>query len=256
MASRPTSGKTPNPGEDGSESLNPASVAKAAAASAKPDDPRGKIVEALLDLLAGRRWADVGLADIAEKAGVSLVELRGLFPSKGAILAGFVRQVDLDVLNHDTKDMADEPVRERLFDVLMRRFEAMAPHREALRSVREGLMVDPMGAAAMNQVAVSSMQWMLAAAGVPESGPLGAARAQGLVLILGRVFETFLNDPDEGLSRTMKALDEELRRAEGWARRADDLGRMAAPFRDAFERVLGRGSGRSAGGDDGAASAA
>ena len=175
MARRPTSGETPGPNELGSESLNPADAAKAAAEKAV--DPREKIVAALLDMLAVRRWADIGLNDIAEKSGVTLVELRKLFPSKGSILAGFVRQIDLEVLGHDVKDMADEPVRERLFDVLMRRFEALAPHREALRSVREGLMADPMGAAAMNQVSVSSMQWMLAAAGVQESGPLGAARA-------------------------------------------------------------------------------
>ncbi|MDR4307363.1 TetR/AcrR family transcriptional regulator [Chelatococcus sambhunathii] len=221
--------------------------------SPKPADPRGKIVEALLELLAHRRWNDIGLADIAARADISLAELRGLFPSKGAILAGFLRQVDLEVLDHDVKDMAQEPARERLFDVLMRRFEALAPHREALRAVRDGLRTDPMGAAALNQVAVSSMQWMLAAAGIPESGPLGLARAQGLLLVLARVFDTFLNDPDEGLARTMKALDEELRRAEKVARVADDVGRITAPFRDVFDRVLGRGkSGRD---DDTAAAA-
>lgn len=234
--------------------ISPEGVTPAPAPAAKPADPREAIVAALLDLLAVRRWADIGLSDIAAASGVSLAELRGFFPSKGAILAGFVRQIDLDVLKHEAKDLADEPVRERLFDVLMRRFEALAPHREALRNVRDGLRVDPMGAAAMNQLAVSSMQWMLAAAGVPEAGPVGTARAQGLVLIVARVFETFLNDPDEGLSRTMKALDEELRRAESWARRADDLARIAAPVREAVERMFGRA--RRAPKDDDVASAA
>ena len=31
-------------------------------------------------------------------------------------------------------DMAEEPARERLFDVLMRRLEALAPYKEAIRS--------------------------------------------------------------------------------------------------------------------------
>ena len=220
----------------------------------KPADPRDRIVDALLGLLARRRWGEIGLSDVAREADVSLAKLREMFPSKGAILAGFVRRVDLDVLGHDVKDMAGEPARERLFDVLMRRFEALKPHRDALRTVREGLRVDPMGAAAMNQVAVSSMQWMLAAAGVQEAGPIGTARAQGLVLVVARVFDTFLNDPDEGLARTMKALDEELRRAEKVARAADDVGRIAAPFRDAVERILGRAGGRRSG-DDAAAAA-
>ena len=216
----------------------------------KAADPREAIVAALLELLATRRWNDIGLSDIAGAAGVSLAELRALFPSKGAILAGFLRKVDLDVLDHDVKDMAEESARERLFDVLMRRFEALAPHREALRAVRDGLRTDPLGAAAINQVAVSSMQWMLAAARIPESGPLGLARAQGLLLVLSRVFDTFLNDPDEGLARTMKALDEELRRAEKMVRVAGDVGRITAPFRDALDRVFGRKPPRS---DDAAA---
>ncbi|WP_020185990.1 hypothetical protein [Methylopila sp. 73B] len=216
------------------------------ASSAKPSkaepgpDPRDKAIDALFSLLAERPWGEIGLHDLAERAGIGLADLRGLFPSKGAVLAGFVRKIDLDVLNHDVKDMADEPARERLFDVLMRRFEALAPYREGLRAARRGVMRDPLGAAEMNKVAVSSMQWMLAAAGVQESGPLGAARAQALVLVNARVFETFLNDSDQGLARTMKALDEELRKAERWARRADDALRLTAPFRDVCDRAFAR----------------
>ena len=221
---------------------NPSSDASSAKSS-KPNtgpEPRDAVIEALFALLAERPWGEIGLHDLAERAGVGLADLRGLFPSKGAVLAAFVRKIDLDVLKHDVKDMADEPARERLFDVLMRRFEALAPHREGLRAARRGLLRDPLGAAEMNKVAVSSMQWMLAAAGVQESGPLGAARAQALVLVNARVFDTFLNDLDPGLARTMKALDEELRKAERWAQRADGVLRLSAPFREVCDRAFGQ----------------
>ncbi len=246
MARRPTASAA-------SEDLNPASAAEAAAAAA---DPREKIVEALFALLEEKAWGEIALYEVAERAGVTLAELRGLSPSKGAILAGFVRKIDLEVLSHDTKDMADEPARERLFDVLMRRFEALAPYRGALAKIRDGLMLDPLGAAAMNQAAVSSMQWMLAAAGIREAGPMGTARAQALVLVFGRVFQTFLGDDAAGLPRTMKALDEELRKAERWAQRGNDLERLAAPLKGVLERVFGRSSRRRAPGDDDVASAA
>lgn len=230
MARRPSSAAQPDPNAPAPAAAEPA-AAKA--------DPKLAIESALLALLTEKTWGEIGLFDIAERAGVSLAELRAAFPSKGAILAGFVRRIDLEVLRHDGRDMADEPARERLFDVLMRRFEALAPYRPALRAVRRGLSVDPLGAAAMNQVAVSSMQWMLAAAGVQESGPLGTARAQALVLVNARVFDTFLDDEDDSLARTMKALDEELRKAERWARRADDAFRLTAPFRAVVDRALG-----------------
>lgn len=260
MARRPSSEAKPDPNAPkpggGGATSKPAAAAKPPGAA----DPREKIVDALMALLAEKAWNDIGLYEIAERAGVTLAELRGAFPSKGAVLAGFVRMIDTKVLAEDARDdMVGEPARERLFDVLMRRFEAMAPYRDALRAVRHGLARDPLGASAMNQVAVSSMQWMLAAAGIPESGPAGAARAQALVLVTARVFGTFLDDPDPGLARTMKALDEELRKAERWAQRVDDVERLTAPVWSAFDRLFGRAAEtrrKGSGLDDDVASAA
>ena len=65
----------------------------------------------------------------------SLAQLRGEFASTLAILAAHVKAIDRAVLAEDLSDMAEEPPRERLFDVLMRRLEVLAPHREAVRSL-------------------------------------------------------------------------------------------------------------------------
>ena len=62
-------------------------------------------------------------------------QMRGEFASTLAILAAYLKSVDRAVLAEDLADMAEEPPRERLFDVLMRRLEVMAPHREAVRSL-------------------------------------------------------------------------------------------------------------------------
>ena len=43
----------------------------------------------------------------------------------------------------DLSDMAEEPPRERLFDVLMRRLEALAPHRDAVRSLLRSARRNP-----------------------------------------------------------------------------------------------------------------
>ena len=76
--------------------------------------------------------------------------------------------------------MADEPPRERLFDVLMRRIEAMAPYREAVRSLMKSAQCNPGLAFALNGLAVRSQTWMLTAADIDAAGPRGAIRAQGL----------------------------------------------------------------------------
>ena len=86
--------------------------------------------------------------------------------------------------------MVEEPPRERLFDVLMRRLEAMAPHREAVRSLLRSAMRNPPLALALNGFAARSQQWMLTAAGINASGPRGMVRAQGLALLFGSVLRT------------------------------------------------------------------
>src|SRR5580658_3636975 len=96
---------------------------------------RDKIIAAFLGLLADKRFEQIGFADIAEAAGVSLVELRGEFASTLAILAAHIKAIDRAVLAEDATDMAEEPTRERLFDVLMRRLETLKPYREAVHSL-------------------------------------------------------------------------------------------------------------------------
>ena len=100
-----------------------------------PSTDRDKIVAALLALLADKSFETIGLADVAARAGVSLAQLRDEFPSTFAIIAAHVKATDRAVLAEDMSDMAEEPERERLFDVLMRRLEILAPHRDAIRSL-------------------------------------------------------------------------------------------------------------------------
>ena len=88
--------------------------------------------------------------------------------------------------------MEDEPPRERLFDVLMRRLETLAPHREAVRSLLRSAGRNPPLAVALNGLAVRSQQWMLTAAGISASGPRGMMRAQGLALLFGSVLRTWV----------------------------------------------------------------
>ncbi|MGA9502748.1 MAG: TetR/AcrR family transcriptional regulator, partial [Pseudolabrys sp.] len=55
------------------------------------------------------------------------------------------------------------------------------------------------------------------------SGPRGALRAQGAALMFARVLSVWIDDEEEGLDRTMAALDRGLSSAERWAGFLDDL---------------------------------
>ena len=140
---------------------------------------RDKAVDALMALLAEHSFEEIGLAEVAGRAGLKLSELRAEFGSTLAIFAAHIKDIDRAVLAGGDADMAEEPARERLFDVLMRRLEALAPYKEAVRSMMRSARRNPGLALALNAMAVRSQRWMLEAAGIGASGPRGAlARAR------------------------------------------------------------------------------
>ena len=195
---------------------------------ANPPPPRGtsdrdKAVEALLALLAEQPFERIGFAEIAARAGLSLAQLRDEFSSTLAMLAAHIKEIDRAVLAGGDADMAEEPPRERLFEVLMRRLEALAPYKAAVRSLLRSARRNPGLALALNAMAVRSQQWMLTAADIGASGPKGMLRAQGAALIFARVLAVWIDDEDSGLAQTMAELDRTLSRGQRWSGLLDDL---------------------------------
>ncbi len=193
-----------------------------------PPPPRGtsdrdKAIDALMALLAEHSLEETGLAEVAGRAGLKLSQLRAEFGSVMAIYAAHIKDIDSRVLAGGDGDMSEETPRERLFDVLMRRLEVMAPYKEAVRSVMNSARRNPPLGLALNAMAVRSQHWMLEAAGIPASGPRGAMRAQGAALLFAKVVKVWVDDEEEGLDRTMAALDRGLLRAERWVGFLDDL---------------------------------
>jgi AcrR family transcriptional regulator len=214
-------------------------MATRAKSEAKPADLREKIVDALMELASEQRFEDISIRDICKTAGVTLADFRDAFPSKGAVLAGFSRRIDRAVLAQESDQLADESPRERLFDILMRRLEAMASYREGLREVVAWLRREPAAALAMNQVVVNSMRFMLEAAGIEaEGGAAGALKLQGLALAWARILGVWLGDDDPGLSKTMAELDRALTRGERAVANIDRLNELASPLRAMVRAVF------------------
>jgi AcrR family transcriptional regulator len=202
-----------------------------AAPSAPPParTDRERIVAAFMALLAEKRFEEIGFGDISARAGVSLSTARGEFGSTLAILAAHSKELDRKVLAGGDNDMADETPREKLFDVLMRRIEAMAPHKESMRSLMKSASRNPGLALALNGLAVRSQSWMLTAANIDAAGPRGMIRAQGLAGLFAQVLRTWVDDEDEGLAKTMAALDRALARGQRMSGFLDDLCRFRPP---------------------------
>ena len=175
-------------------------------------------LDAFIKLIAEKGFADVALRDVAEAAGLGLAELYRVYPDKVALVAAFLAKIDAEVLaGTPSRTDPEETARDRLFDAMMRRYDAQRPYREALGAIRRAGARDPMLALAMAPALRRSMAAMLEAASVPSEGLPGALRQNGLLAIHYAVSRVYDNDETADLSKTMAALDSRLKTAERWA---------------------------------------
>lgn len=168
---------------------------------------------------AGVGWRRTRLADIAEEAGLSLADLHARYASKEALLDGFFRHIDRTVLTGAQKSADEESsYRDRLFDILMQRFDALNPYKDGIRVV-----VRDTGSGGITEILcggcrlLRSMRWMLEAAGIGTAGWLGGLRVKGLAVVFAATVQVWLRDDSEDMAKTMAALDRNLRRAEQFA---------------------------------------
>src|SRR5205823_5485674 len=96
-----------------------------------PPADRDRIIDAALACIARQGWRRLSLADIAAEAELPILRVYRLFSSKPAILCGFFRRIDEAVLAVPPDSEPDERPRDRVFDLLMRRFDALSPYRAA-----------------------------------------------------------------------------------------------------------------------------
>lgn len=167
-------------------------------------------------------WSRLTLTDLAAALELTLVELRTMIESKYDLISALNRQVDEAVLQECASiDLSDGP-RDRLFEVMMARFDALTPYRDALGMIAFSARSDFRLAAMTHKHLQRSMGWMLEAAGLGEGGLRGKFRQNGLTVVYIRASMAWLKDDSEDLSGTMKALDQALEDAERWANSAEN----------------------------------
>jgi AcrR family transcriptional regulator len=179
------------------------------------DDPA---LDVFLRLIADKGFAAVTLREVAEAAGVGFAELYRRYPDKVALAGAFMARIDAEVLaGTPAHSDPEETARDRLFDAMMRRYDALKPHRAALRAIRRAGTRDPLLALALGPALRRSMAVMLEAASLPSEGLSGALRQNGLLAIHYAVSRVYDRDETADLSKTMAALDNRLKMAERWS---------------------------------------
>lgn len=183
---------------------------KAQAKKAKP--ARERILTAFIGSVAEAGWRRTTVAGIIEAAGVGLADYYREFDGKASLARALSRQVTADALAHLDGFEADDPPRDRLFEVLMARFDALHPIKETVRAIVRASPSDPMLAVEMACATGHAMAQALDAARIPSGGLLGPARAQALGLAYLSTVRVWLADDTPDMAKTMAHLDRQLGR--------------------------------------------
>jgi AcrR family transcriptional regulator len=189
---------------------------RAEAPALPPPSDHDLIIDIAFARIAQDGWRRLSMAAIAEEAGLPILRVYRAFPSKPAILCGFLRRIDETVLTLPVEAAADERPRDRLFDLLMRRFDALGPYKGAIEILGRELPADPCAALAAGARLLRSVRWMLEAAGIATDGISGVIAVKLTVAAYMATSRQWLRDDSPDLAPTMAALDRRLRGIERW----------------------------------------
>jgi len=193
--------------------------------AAAPQSVRERVIEAAMEVIAVHGWRHADIEAVLAAAGVSERDFYGEFDGLGAVIAGGSRRLDAAMLEACDDFEPGESVRDKLFALLMARFDAAQPWREATARLVRAAPTDPrLGAVGMRALSAAATR-ALEAAGVNPHGFLGPGRVHTLVVsVLLPVGRVWLKDDTAEMGKTMAELDKRLGQME---RLASWLGPLA-----------------------------
>lgn len=179
-------------------------------AKASATDTKNRAVKAALQLSAEKGWAETSLYEIAEQADIPMNELFELFEDRHDVLVAYGRYLDKRVMDAFPQvDMSLSP-RDRLFDILMERFDILNEEREGVISILKSFCFDPKEALISFPHLGRSMNWMLEASGINAHGLGGCLKILGITGVYLKTLKIWMKDDSPDMSKTMAALDKNL----------------------------------------------
>ena len=165
------------------------------------------LVAAAFTLAAETGWPGLSIVEAARRADLPLDRARTRFPGPAAVLYRFGVLADAAAL---AEPVPEATPRERIFDLLMRRFDVLQQHRAGMLALLKALPLNPALALGLAGATLRSMAWMLETAGLPAAGLRGLVRSNALVGVWLYALRAWKDDESADLSGTMAALDRAL----------------------------------------------
>jgi hypothetical protein len=197
--------------------------------TSQPSPILTKLAQAALEQAAQKPWAEVSLSQLCVAADVTLADCARDSVTKAHVAEKLDTDLDQAMLSGAAELDDTQSVRDRLFDVVMGRFDGMEYNRAAWQSILCGERGDALAMFARQARRVRGAGWALEACGVTATDLRGAGRAIGLARIL-RNCESVWREDGPDLAKTMARLDQDLRKGEAFIARTSDLSALFSGF--------------------------
>jgi AcrR family transcriptional regulator len=182
---------------------------------------RDRIVDAALEIAEERGWANVRLYQVAEHAGVPLAEVGAEFRDLDAVAnAWFGRALTaLERVTPETLTGQAAPV--RLQRVIMRWYDALAPHREVTGEMlcAKLYVSHPQHWVPLIFDLSRLVHWILDAARIASTGRARQLAEMGLTAVILGSLRVWLRDDSADGARTRCYLQRRLGQADRWLSR-------------------------------------
>lgn len=173
------------------------------------------LIEEAFKLIPLLGWHSFTVVQLAKNLDLSLAQIYSIFPDKISVLVSFFEKIDMKILSQINKEDFNEPRRERIFELLMSRFEALNPYKKALRSIGNGILSDPITALKLMPKLLHTLRWMLEASGYDVQGLKGHIKINTFAFLYIGVIAEWMDNDAVDQTKIMALLDKMIIRLEG-----------------------------------------
>ncbi len=179
---------------------------------------KDKVIDSALELASAQAWENISFKEIIDHADVALADAHEYFDDKSDIIISYGRRIDRTIFDNcvfaEEEGASTLSCREKLFDLMMERFDVLNENRDAVLSILNSVKGDP------KQLIISlphigrTMERMLDHVGIRNDGICGAVNVTGLSALYIHVLRVWKKDDSADMAKTMASLDKALEHAE------------------------------------------
>lgn len=172
---------------------------------------RFKTVEAALDILTQMPWDALTMEALAARVSLTPIQLYTIFPTRCDLLNGIVQFIDHKMIALYQEGTEDLSLQEKLFDIIMCRFEVMEAYKKALKNIILTIWRDPLSFPRGVFSGLHSMRLILKTVRVPVDGMKGKLNIKILSFFYLYSLKFWFEDETQDMAKTLVQVDQGLK---------------------------------------------